>query len=259
MIHTYSSFFYGHTIDSSNRNIDFNEGSGEVVASLRVGDYTLTTFIDEVARALNEAGSQTYTVTVNRATRKITISATSNFSLLVDSGSHAGTSAFGLIGFDGEDDLTGNNSYTSDSGSGYAYDPQVKLQGFVDFDYNKKTADSSITISSDGNSIQTISNGDAYFMTCDIKFINNYDQNSDVMKKNTNAVSETLDFLEYITQKRKIEFIPDIDTPSSFETCVLDKTDEDSFGTSFKLKEMTSMKLVGYYQTGVLVFRRISA
>lgn len=56
MIRTKSKFYYGHTIDSDNNLLDFKEGAGtELTATLNVGEYSLTDFVTEVARALNAA------------------------------------------------------------------------------------------------------------------------------------------------------------------------------------------------------------
>ena len=237
MINTWSAFYYGQYIDATNRYFDFDEGGSELTAILRIGDYTLTTFASEVSRALNEAGGQTYTVSVDRTSRKLTISATSNFSLLVSSGSHSGASAFSLIGFTLLD-KTGTNSYEGDSGSGSSFIPQVKLQKYTPFSYNKKVLDSTTTVSSDGTTVQTVSNGDAYFMKCQMQYINNYDQESSVMLKNTGAIAEAIAFLEYATKKRKMEFTYNYLAPNTYETCLLESTPEDQSGTAFELKEM---------------------
>ena len=96
---THSKFYYGYEVTPAALYLDFDEGGGELTATLEIGSYTLTEFVAEVARALNEAGANTYTVTVDRATRIITIAADSSTDLLVEAGSHLGTTAWGLLGF----------------------------------------------------------------------------------------------------------------------------------------------------------------
>jgi hypothetical protein len=95
-IETRSKFYYGHTVNEANLYINFDDGSGEVTAQLRAGSYSLTDYVTEVARAMNEVGGQEYTVTVDRSTRLITISASANFSILFLSGTNSSQSAIDL-------------------------------------------------------------------------------------------------------------------------------------------------------------------
>ena len=82
-ITTYSGFTYGHEISSSNEFINFDDGAGEVSEQIEIGSYTLNDFLDKVLEAFNSGGTQEYSGTIDRLTRKITVSAASNFSLLV--------------------------------------------------------------------------------------------------------------------------------------------------------------------------------
>ena len=71
MIKTKSKFYYGHTIDIDNNLLDFKEGAGaELTATLSVGEYSLTNFVTELIRALNDAGSLTYSGSLNRTTKR---------------------------------------------------------------------------------------------------------------------------------------------------------------------------------------------
>ena len=108
MLSTMSKWYYGHYIDTTNRNLPFNDGTDKV-AILNVGDYTLTEFVTETSRALNAASSLTFTVSVDRSTRLITIAAGSTFELQTTSGASA--NVFSLLGFSGAD-KTGTNTYT---------------------------------------------------------------------------------------------------------------------------------------------------
>jgi hypothetical protein len=71
-------------------------------------------------------------------------------------------------------------------------------------------------------------------------------------------VSDARTFLAYAVTKADLEFIPDVSSASVFTKCILESTDADSNGLGFKLKEMYSQGLVGYYETGLLKFRQIT-
>ena len=88
MLSTMSKWYYGHYIDQTNNILPFNDGTDKT-ATLKVGDYTLTEFVTEVARALNAASSLTFTTSVDRSTRLITIAGSSNFELSIASGASA--------------------------------------------------------------------------------------------------------------------------------------------------------------------------
>ena len=105
MITTHSAFIYGHTIDNSNFYFGIDEGSGEILVELNAGAYSLTDFANELARALNEFTTITnnYSVTIDRATRKLTISADNNFSILTTTSAQVSISAYSLAGFSGAD------------------------------------------------------------------------------------------------------------------------------------------------------------
>ena len=137
MIKTKCKFYYGHTVDTTNLYVDFNEGAGQLTAILKVGEYSLTDFANEVTRAMNEAGLNVYTNSINRTSRLITItSAGTTFKFLPVSGTHAGQSAFTLLGFsvDGAYALT----QTSTFASGSVWTPQFYPQEFVDFTQSQK-------------------------------------------------------------------------------------------------------------------------
>ena len=44
-IKTKSEFYYGHEITLVNNSIPFTEGSGEIVATVNIGTYSLSDFI----------------------------------------------------------------------------------------------------------------------------------------------------------------------------------------------------------------------
>lgn len=66
----------------ANRNkVVFNEGAGNLTATIAEGYYNSSNFPTALKTALDAAGLDTYTVTISSTTGKITIASTGNFSL----------------------------------------------------------------------------------------------------------------------------------------------------------------------------------
>jgi hypothetical protein len=260
MIFTDSCFIYGHYIDATNNQIAIKEPFDspiEKIATLNSGAYTMSDFADEIARSLNAISAQEYAVSLNRTTRKFTISATANFEMLITSGTIIGIDAFELMGFTGAD-LTGGNSYQSNIATGIVYYPQFKLQNYVSFEDNAEVNLSSVNESASGK-VEVVSFGEKRTMTCNVTFITDYEQTyQSIIKQNLSGVQDARDFLNYIIRKREIEFIPDVDDFDIFEKCLLESTSSGQNGTSYLLKELYASGLVGYYETGNLVFRKIT-
>ncbi len=255
-IDTRSQFFYGYTIDSDNYQLDFKEGGGsQLTAELNFGDYTLTTLLTEVKRALETAGALTFTVSVNRSTRKVTIAASGTFSLLTTSGTH-GSNVFSLLGFSGAD-KTGTNTYTADGTSGSAYVPQFKLQSYIPpGNYTKRR---NVTVNEAANGlVECVSFGDQDMIAMDIRFSNNIVQPSaGPITSNTSGLADLNLFMRFLITKAALEFMPDLNSPNTFHTVILESTLEDSKGTGYKLKERTDLGIPGYYDTDLLTFRVI--
>jgi hypothetical protein len=249
---TRSVFYYGHYIDSSNKYLDFSEGAAEITAILTQGDYSLTEFVAELSRALNAAGDLTYTVSVNRATRIITIASTSNFTLKTASGTNTGSSVFGLAGFVGTD-KTGAATYAGANASGSSFAPQFYLQKYIDFEDDQTPIDSTIRESSDALNVEVISFGIKKSMSCDIVYQNNYQLSNCPITYDAAGVLNLRTFMIYICKKRKIEFMKDKAATSTFSKCLLDSTSFDSKGLGFKLTEVEGV--VGFYRSGILKFR----
>jgi hypothetical protein len=105
-----------YQVTSSNNGIVFNDGTGNVTASIAVGEYSSTaSFMAAVDAALEAAGVANYTVTQN-ANLKFVISSDLSggatvFQLIT---TNAGFTAIDLLGFDNSANKTGASSYTSD-------------------------------------------------------------------------------------------------------------------------------------------------
>jgi hypothetical protein len=132
------------------------------------------------------------------------------------------------------------------------------LQSYIDFDDYIEAVSSSINVSADGQNVESVSFGDAYFMECNIKYANNGIMgNTDEFTYSASGIDDLRDFLNYIRKKRKIMFIKDIDTPAGAVKCILESTEGNSTGTGFKLKEMYSMGLPNFFESGKLKFRKV--
>ena len=255
---TSSIFYYGHTIDDTNYSIDFDEGSGEIQASLDIGDYTFEEFAAELEKALNAASTlpQIYTVTANRASQTLTIDSVANFELLTTSGSRLGTTAFTLAGFTGAD-KTGDNSYTSDLKSGLSYIPPFILQSHAASENIEGFIAPTVNLSASGQ-VEVIKFGTENFMECNITMVSDYPQDERVIVTNLNGISDLREFMRYLITKAKVEYMANIGDRDTFEKLLLESTSEGETGTSFRLKELYDQGLVGYFETGLLKFRRMT-
>lgn len=253
-IETFSVFYYGYEISRSNNIINFNEGSGELVATIAIGKYTATTLQTAIKTALDAAGTLTYTVVFDRDTRKYTISSGSNFDLLLDTGTQSGLAPWTLLGFTGSSDLTGQSSYESDSVSGDIYEPQFILQDYVEPDHFQESIDSNVLESANGN-IETVSFGVRKFIEMNIQYITDIEQDGKTIKTNPSGVADAVRFLENLKTKGQIEFMPNIDSRSNFISLLVEVLPGNSNGTGFKLREELGINLPKYYRTGKLKFR----
>lgn len=257
-LNKYSAFYYGHTILKNNRYLNFGEAyldPVQRVGLVDIGAYTLTKFGDLIAKAMNATGSQEYTVTLDRTTRKFTISAPSNFELLLDTGSNKATSVFSLLGFTGSVDLVGSNSYEADSPSGENYITQTPLKNFSDFKYNKEKSEAVVKTTPAGIT-EVISYSTLERMKCDFPLITNYIPQRHIRETIT-GVDEAESFLDYCITKAPLEFVYDYQDPNNFTPCILDRTSQNSKGVGYELKERVRDSLPGYYEIKGLTFLKI--
>lgn len=251
MLSTMSKWYYGHYIDQTNNILPFDDGTAKV-ATLNVGDYSLTEFVTEVARALNAASSLTFTTSVDRSTRLITITGSSNFELSIASGASA--NPFSLIGFTGTD-RTGASTYTGNIASGSEFKPQLKLQKYIAFGDNQVASYSNVAKSANGT-VEVVSFGTDDFMTCEIAYQTNNNTTGSVIENQSNGLDNLRTFLQYATQKRKLEFIPDRDTPATFTKCIIESTNASGAGTGYRLQEYLG-RMPGFFSSGTLKFRKV--
>jgi hypothetical protein len=72
---------------------------------------------------------------------------------------------------------------------------------------------------------------------------------------NSTGISEVRAFLQHLVEKNHVEFMEDKDTEATFETFILESTEQRRDGTGYRLKERWDINLPGYYDTGILKFR----
>jgi len=255
-ISTRSSFIFGHTVkDSENNFINFVEdGITELTAIIDVGSYTISQYINKIAQALNDIGDNTYTVSLDRETRKITISSDDTFDLLVTTGTQSAISAFPLMGF--TTDRSGLTSYVGEDSSGSIYYPQYNLQDYVAFEDMEESVQSQVNESSSGE-IEVVSYGVRNFSEFNIKYSTDI-IGQGAIDDNPTGVSDLRVFMQYITKKRPFEFLRDRNDFNVFDSAILESTTKSRDGTGFMLRELYAQKLANYFETGKLVLRKIT-
>jgi hypothetical protein len=252
---TFSQFYFGHTITSTNASLDFSEGGPELQADLNPGDYSLTEFLVEIKRAMEAIGALTYTVSVDRATRLITIAGSGTFSLLAGSGTRIGTGVWGLAGF-AATDLTGTNTYTGGLASGSIWRPQCKLANYIAPEDNLTQIDAVVNESASGN-IQVVLFGQQRFIEMRAPVITEKAiKSGTLVEAQSGAIANARAFLEYATTKAKFEFMPDRDTPNTFYKVLLEQTAKSRNGTAYQLERYEDA--FGVFDTGNLVLRVVN-
>jgi hypothetical protein len=261
VIDTRSTFYYGYRIESQPQNgfLNIDEGAGEVTFEIPVGTYTLSTLVESLRNTLLTQGTLDYSVSVDRQTRRVTISATTNFDLLTNTGTNVGSSAWTLLGFDISADKTGSNTYTSDFASGDSYSPQFFLQSYVDPEDFQGKQQASKNVAADGTTVEVVNFGIAKFIEMDIKFITSRADIADGINivHNPTGVEDARRFLKDITELSEFEFLPDATDAGTFFRCILESTPDFPDGTGYKLKELFNRNLRDVYETGVLKMRVI--
>lgn len=254
---TFSTFYYGQAVTNDNFYLNFKEGAGpELTAQIEIGSYTLTEFLVAIKTALDVAGALTYTVSVDRTTRLVTISTTSTFSLLVTSGSQVGQSIFSLIGFSGAD-RTAASTYTGNLSCGEEYTTQFKLQDFTHSDDFQEKVDPTVLESASGT-VETVNFGTRKLYEMSFKFITDKPGDNVVIKNNPSGVSDFRSFFQYITQKKKFEFMQDHGIRNTFKKVLLESTPTASNGTAYKMVELVGQNLPGYYEINNVQLRDLT-
>ena len=253
-VSTHSVFYYGYEITDSNKYFNFDEGAGELSAVLEIGAFTLTELLVILKTALDAVGSDTYSVSVDRTTRVITISSDGTFSILLSTGTQVGTSVFGLLGFTDSSDTATLASHVGSVASGFEYIPQFWLQDFISDDDFQEKIDSKVNESASG-ALEVFNFGIRKFTEMSFKFITDIAQDGHIIRNNPSGVSDMRLFLQDITKKNPIEFMIDFDSRNSFKKLVLESTPTSKEGTAYKLVELVKNNLPDYYEFNGIKFR----
>jgi len=248
-----SQFLYIPSIEETiNQYLNFNVGAGEQSITIPIGSYTISDLVNKISILLSDEAGQTFTCSLNRTTLKVNISSTSNFSLLPVSGSQASSSVFGILGF--TTDRSGASSYNGDLSVQTLYRPQFWLQNFVSPLHHKRSVQESINESANGL-IEVVKFGIKRLTKFSIDFITNISQTNNIIENDSNAVEKAINFLDFITEKKYFEFMPDRTTPEVFYKLLLEKTDLSQTGTGYELREFYDKGLANYFSTGEMEFR----
>lgn len=250
-----SAFLFGFEVTEDNLYFDFDEGAGELTAEVAPDSYTAEELAAALETALNAEGDLTYTVTFDRATRFFTIAASDVFDILGNSGAHAGSSILSTLGHLNTD-RTGLDEYTNenDNVAGTLYEPPFTLQNFIDPDNWLEKVDASINESSSGD-LETVTFGDRRFCQFSIDYVTEISHGSAVIDQGSQNVFFLNQFLEHCVNKRKVQFMPDVEDLETYVTMILESTPLKSDGTGYKLKEMYDQGLHGWFETGILKWR----
>lgn len=256
MINTYSSILYGFTVTSDNNAINFQEGASDLVAYVDVGNYTATTICEAIETAMNAEGAYTYTCTFSRATRIFTIASSSASVLLKNTGLNVGTSIWSTIGFSTAADSASLTSHVGTIAAGTLYEPQYWLQDYVSSEDYQQAVDATVNKSASGK-VQVYQVGTEKFVEFNIKWITNLNTTGSKITYNATGVDAARLLMRFLVTKAPFEFMPDADTPATFQTLILESTSSSPNGTGYKLDEQYERGLAGFYETGKLKMRVI--
>lgn len=244
-----SLILYGLQVTDDNSSIDFKAAAlgPTLMATLRLGYYSLTDLMTEIARAMNAADVlNSYTCTANRTVsgglqNRVTISTSGAFlSLLFASGPRTASTTAPLIGFLVVD-RTGSTSYTGTSSAGTALIPEFKGYNFLSPDFEKKVF-GSVNVSASGLK-EAIVFAIQQFLEVEYRY-----------EPKAKVVAEWVPFWEWAIQQRPYDFTPEVSSPTVFYSVTLESTTGDGKGLGYKMSEQLP-KFPDHYQTGPLKMR----
>lgn len=254
---TKSKFYFGVSVDTENNVLDIDEGTGSFPVTLAVKAYAPSEIATALSSALNQAGTLNYSVTLNRTTRLLRITASGAFSIRRATGPNSASNIYSVLGFPGGTDLTGLSQYEGTAGVGFEFEPQFYLLDYVPLEHNVKSVKASINETGSG-AVEVIRFGTKRYMECSIDFISDQKFIGDeIWESNVNGVSDALNFMGFAIEKATMEFMPNRLDVANYTKLVLESTESDSQGVGFRLIEMLDYG-AGIYRTGRLVFREIS-
>lgn len=245
-----SLFLYNLVVTQNNSSLDFQNASmgPYLQATLKLGFYSLSTLLEEIARAMNAVDpSVVYVATANRGfvgglQNRITIATSGSFlSLGFLSGPRTGSTVAPLLGFLVAD-YTGATTYQGSSSAGTVLLPTYVGYNFLSPVFMRKNF-GSVNVSASGVK-EAIVFAIQKFWQVQFKF-----------EPEAKMIAEWQPLMEWMIQQRPIEFTPDVSTPLTFYEGTLEATAGDQQGMAYTFMEMLpSFPFV--YDIGLMKFRQ---
>lgn len=243
-----SMFLYGFQVTENNRSLDFRAVDDENprMATLRIGYYSLSSLMREVARALKEADPlRDYALTADRTVsdgleNRVSISTTGgHFEILGASGIRSATSCLPLLGFEKED-YTGETTYTGIKTAGTSLVTERSGYNYAGPERLRKVF-GSVNISGSGLKEAIVHDVQKFFRV-NFRF------------EPEAKLNDWVSLMTWLIQQRSIEFTPSIDSPSVVYEATLESTEVSSTGTEFELVDESDIS-PGLFSTGNMTFR----
>lgn len=236
---------FGVEVTPLNRSLDFRATSGGpiLMATLRVGLYSLTTLAREIGRAMREVDStNTYTISIGRDTpgqARISIETSGDYlDLLFGTGTRSASTVAPLIGFTSTD-KTGALAYTGTSGAGLTIVPT-----YPPYDYQPASsiqdAKQSTNEATDGN-LEIVS----------FSVFNNFEFKCKQILEGSEEYQKFAALNRWLLRGGPIEFMEDINEPGSFNVGI-----PLNMRPPLMLKRMTP-SLYDYFETPLYRFREL--
>lgn len=236
-------------VRADNQNLPFKAASGgpQLNAVLRIGYYSLTSLLAEIAAAMRAADpAHIYTVTANRTINsgtenRITIATNGTFlSLLFATGTFAATSCRDLIAF-GIFDYTGNTTYTNGASSGRSL-----VTEWYGFNYQPPQV-----FKKNFGTVNVATSGEKESITWTVQQFIGVEFRYEPQAK---VLVDWQSWIDWVIQQKPWDFTPEITSPSVVYDVTLEKSSEDGKGLGFNMKEQVP-QFPFRYTTGAMTFR----
>lgn len=254
-----SKFYYGITVDESNRYIDLVVSGVPTVAILKIGNYSPEQFAKEIERVISQANTNgSYKITFDRIQKKLTYVIddvfTDEYYFKFLTGDNSHRSAFSLLGFDQVDTdilvtTTAPNVVCKE------YVTQYFPQNYLPTKHNKKARLPMLNTATSGH-VELVKFGDDRFLEFEIPFITDIEQvEGSVIRSNPSGVQDYIDLIEWCTEKAYVEIMVDESKPLEYESFILESTEQSNQGLDYELIELYDKGLAFFYRSGLLKFK----
>lgn len=244
-----SLLLYNFSVDPSNSSLDFKNAPGGpvIMATLRLGFYSLSTLLDEIVRAMQSADPDNeYFVTADRTiggglqNRETISTAGTHLDLLFGTGPRIATSIAPYIGFNNLD-YTGALTYTGAFSAGVTLMPDYVGYNYLGPEFQPKNF-GVVNVSTSG------------LKEAIVFALQNFIEVSYKLEPQSKWIAQWNPFLQWIIQQREFDFTPDYTDPNTFYSVTLEESEADGSGLAFKGTEMLP-DFPFYYETGMMKFR----